>query len=195
VIRVSEGSVKLLRIKGIRLKNFKSFRNSELSDVQTFTVLIDANGTGESTIFSVLSMLQEAMSNNVNTALSKFGGIKELRTRDVPDSETVEIILEFCLDPGQSDKPSLLIYNLELNEKDGRAYVEHEALTIVDDLPAHSELKMIEFCNGRGKANGNLKNVQENNNTFRGEALTLKSKTFWQSKRYLNSIISLRSLV
>ncbi|MDO9539088.1 MAG: AAA family ATPase [Methanocalculus sp.] len=39
-----------------------------------FTVIVGANGTGKSTLFSVFGFLKNALSGNVNSALQKPGG-------------------------------------------------------------------------------------------------------------------------
>ena len=114
-----------MKIEAIRLKNFKTFRDTELNHLPNFCVFIGANGTGKSTVFSVFGFLRDAMTSNVNTALAKLGGsrgIQEVRSRN--SSGAIEIELKF------RDRPNtpLTTYLLQINEDKGRAYVEREIL-------------------------------------------------------------------
>jgi len=114
-----------MKIEYIRLKNFKSFKNAELSDLPSFCVIVGANGTGKSTIFQVFGFLRDAMTSNVNTALVKLGGSRgflEVRSRD--SSGPIEIELKFREKP---DSP-LTTYFLQINYSEGKAVVEREIL-------------------------------------------------------------------
>src|SRR5690606_34290214 len=80
-----EVSRQTMKIESIRLKNFRAFRDVEMRDLPGFCVLIGANGTGKSTLFSVFSFLRDAMSTNVTAALGKLGGsrgFQEVRSRN-----------------------------------------------------------------------------------------------------------------
>ena len=46
-----------MRIEQIRLKNFKTFQDVTVKDIQPFTVLVGANGSGKSTLFDVFGFL------------------------------------------------------------------------------------------------------------------------------------------
>lgn len=73
-----------MKIESIRLKNFNAFKDAELVDLPNFCVVVGANGSGKSTIFSVFGFLRDAMTANVNTALIKLGGsrgFQEVRSR------------------------------------------------------------------------------------------------------------------
>ncbi len=61
-----------MQIESIRLKNFKSFQDSELTDLPKFCVIVGANGTGKSTLFQVFGFLRDAMNSNVNAALARL---------------------------------------------------------------------------------------------------------------------------
>ena len=62
-----------MKIESIRLKNFRAFRDVTFADLPKFCILVGANGTGKSTLFSVFAFLREAMSSNVTAALGKLG--------------------------------------------------------------------------------------------------------------------------
>jgi predicted ATPase len=48
-------------IESIKLKNFRAFKEIEMKDIPPFCVIVGANGTGKSTIFSVFGFLRDAV--------------------------------------------------------------------------------------------------------------------------------------
>ncbi len=137
-----------MKIESIKLKNFKAFKDAELNNLPSFCVFVGANGTGKSTIFSAFGFLRDAMTSNVNTALEKLGGnrgFREVRSRNADGP--IEIELKFRDSP---DTP-LITYFLQINERDGRAYVEREVLKYrrgSGGQPWH----FLDFSNGKGLA-------------------------------------------
>ncbi|WP_285906055.1 AAA family ATPase [Pseudodesulfovibrio pelocollis] len=137
-----------MKIESIRLKNFKSFKEAELSDLPSFCVIVGANGTGKSTIFQVFGFLRDAMSSNVNVALAKLGGsrgFKEVQSRNAQGS--IEIELKFR---AGKDSP-LTTYFLQIGEEKGKALVEREVLKYrrgSSGQPWH----FLDFSRGKGNA-------------------------------------------
>lgn len=137
-----------MKIESIRLKNFKAFKDAELSRLPSFCVFVGANGTGKSTIFSVFGFLRDAMSSNVNTALAKLGGsrgFQEVRSRNADGP--IEIEIKF------RDKPDtpLITYFLQINAQDGRAHIDREVLKYrrgSSGQPWH----FLDFSHGKGSA-------------------------------------------
>ena len=114
-----------MKIEYLRLKNFKTFRDVEMTDIPRFCVIVGANGSGKSTIFHVFGFLQEALRSNINAALVKLGGsrgIAEVRSRGT--TENIEIELKFR----ESKSAPLVTYSLAIGEENGRAVVEKEIL-------------------------------------------------------------------
>jgi predicted ATPase len=114
-----------MKIESIRLRNFKAFKNAEMRDVPGMCVLVGANGTGKSTLFSVFGFLKDALTENVHVALTKLGGsrgFQEVRSRNTDGP--IEIELKF------RDKPSspLMTYSLTISEENGRPVIEREIL-------------------------------------------------------------------
>lgn len=117
-----------MRIESIRLKNFRAFRDVHMRDIPSFCVLIGANGTGKSTLFTVFSFLRDAMTTNVTAALGRLGGsrgIQEVRSRGCEGA--IEIELKIRADLGRP-QPSLITYSVKLAEEGGRPVVEREIL-------------------------------------------------------------------
>ncbi len=114
-----------MRIEAIRLKNFKAFRDIEMRDIPGMCVLVGANGTGKSTMFSVFGFLKDALTDNVHVALTKLGGsrgLQEVRSRD--SEGPIEIEIKFR----QSPASPLITYFLAIGEDGERPVVEHEIL-------------------------------------------------------------------
>jgi len=137
-----------MKIESLRLKNFKAFKDAEMTALPNFCVFVGANGTGKSTIFSVFGFLRDAMASNVNAALAKLGGSKgfqEVRSRNA--SGPIEIELKFRDFPNSP----LTTYFLQITEESGRVVVEREVLKYrrgSSGQPWH----FLDFSRGKGTA-------------------------------------------
>ncbi|GFO73736.1 hypothetical protein BPLS_P4405 [Bathymodiolus platifrons methanotrophic gill symbiont] len=160
-----------MHIESIKLKNFKSFRDTKMLDIPKFCVIVGANGAGKSSLFSVFEFLREALDSNVHTALVKLGGnrgFSEVRSRAV--SGNIEIEIKFR----ETDKSPLVTYFLSVGEKDKRPVVTREILKYRrgrGGKPWH----FLDFCNGKGEAVTNeIDNVTDVKDLVR-ESQKLKS--------------------
>ena len=116
-----------MKLESLHLKNFRAFKDATMSRIPNFCIVVGANGTGKSTIFSVFDFLKNAMSENVNSALAKLGGsrgISEVRSRNT--SGPMEIEIKFRKD---SNSP-LATYFLQIDEQNGKAFVKREILKL-----------------------------------------------------------------
>ena len=112
-------------IEQIRIRNFRAFRNVEMRDVPRFAILVGANGTGKSTLFSVFGFLRDAMNTNVRTALVRLGGsrgLHEVLSRNA--TGPIEIEIKYRIKP----RTSLVTYRLVIAEHKGQAVVDREVL-------------------------------------------------------------------
>jgi len=163
-----------MRIESIRLKNFRAFLDVHMKDVPAFCVLIGANGTGKSTLFSVFSFLRDAMTTNVTSALGRLGGsrgFQEVRSRN--SSGPIEIELKIRADIGRR-KLSLITYSLTINEDNGRPVVEREILKYrrgSGGQPWH----FLDFARGAGEAVTNEMDAVADETELQRETQTLKS--------------------
>ena len=140
-----------MKIESIKLKNFKAFQDVEMREIPHFCVLVGANGTGKTTFFDVLGFLKDALTDNVQVALSKRGGFHEMRSRNTTGAIEIEIKFRFNVRTGETTKKPLATYTLAINEKDGKALVEREELRY--RRGSHGQpWKFLEFSNGEGKA-------------------------------------------
>jgi predicted ATPase len=118
---------RLMRIEGVRLRNFRAFRDVDLRDLPSFAVFVDATGTGKTTLFSVFQFLHEALTTNVTSAFGKLGGFQDVCSRG--SSGPIEIELRLRHD-AEHDEPALVRYALHLEEQHGRPVVAHEQLEV-----------------------------------------------------------------
>jgi len=185
-----------MKIEFIRLKNFKAFKDTRMANIPNFCVIVGANGTGKSTVFSIFSFLKDALAGNVNTALMKLGGshgFQEVRSRNC--AGPIKIELKFRETP---DAP-LISYILHINEKDGRAYIAKEILKYrrgSKGKPWH----FLDFANGKGTAVTNEMDNITDINELKREEQTLKSpdilavKGLAQFERF-PAVVSLGNLI
>ena len=143
-----------------------------MRNIPRFAVLVGANGTGKSTLFSVFGFLKDAMTSNVTTALAKLGGsrgLNEVRSRG--SEGPIEIEIKFRA----STKSRLITYNLCIDEENGRPVVEREVLKYrrgSRGQPWH----YLDFSRGKGSAVTNeIEDVSDEKDLERDEQ-TLKAK-------------------
>jgi predicted ATPase len=150
-----------MKIEAISLTNYKAFREATMTGIPRMCVVVGANGTGKSTLFDVFGFLKDAMTENVQKALSKRGGFKEVRSRDAEGP--IEIEMKFR----ETSKSPLITYYLSINEKDGKPYVQREILKYrrgSRGQPWH----FLDFTDGSGAAVTNeLDSVQDESELVR----------------------------
>ncbi|EGF30725.1 hypothetical protein IMCC9480_910 [Oxalobacteraceae bacterium IMCC9480] len=163
-----------MQVESIRLKNFRSFREITLRDIPRFCVLVGANGTGKSTLFSVFAFLRDAMTTNLTAALGKLGGSKgfsEVRSRNTSGPIEIEIKLRTVL---SSKKSQLITYELHIDEVGGRPVVAREILKYrrgSSGQPWH----FLDFSNGVGEAVTNELDSISDETDLKREQQKLKS--------------------
>lgn len=163
-----------MQIEAIRLKNFRAFQDVTLRDIPRFCVMVGANGTGKSTLFSVFAFLRDAMTTNLTAALGRLGGsrgLNEVRSRGSSGPIEIEIKLRTELSPGRSQ---LITYELHIDELKGRPAVTREILKYrrgSGGKPWH----FLDFSNGVGEAVTNELDSVTDEKDLKREQQTLKS--------------------
>jgi predicted ATPase len=79
-------------INSIRVRNFKSFENIEVS-LDKFNVLIGANASGKSNFVSLFRFLKDCLDSGLNNAISMQGGVDYLRNASICAKNLVVDIL------------------------------------------------------------------------------------------------------
>ena len=163
-----------MHIESIRLKNFRAFKDVTMKDIPSFCVLVGANGTGKSTLFSVFGFLRDAMMTNVTAALGKLGGsrgFQEVRSRGCQGP--IEIELKIRADLGRK-ATSLITYTLSIDEQNGRPVVAREILKYRRGSGGQP-WKFLDFNCGQGEAVTNELESVKDEKDLKRETQTLKS--------------------
>lgn len=161
-----------MKLESIRLKNFKAFKDAELPKIPRMCVVVGANGTGKSTLFSVFGFLKDALTEDVHVALTKLGGsrgFQEARSRNTEGP--IEIELKFR----EQDNSPLITYFLSINEDEDGPFVERELLKYrrgSSGQPWH----FLNFSKGEGQAVTNEPDQVLNEQDLKREPQTLKSR-------------------
>lgn len=163
-----------MQIEAIRLKNFRTFKDVNLRDIPRFCVLVGANGTGKSTLFSVFAFLRDAMTTNLTAALGRLGGsrgLNEVRSRGTTGPMEIEIKLRTVLASGKSQ---LITYELHIGELNGRPAVTREILKYRRGSRGQPWY-FLDFSNGVGEAVTNELDSVTDESQLKREQQTLKS--------------------
>ncbi len=162
-----------MQIEYLRLKNFRAFQDVTMKDIPRFCVLVGANGTGKSTLFSVFAFLRDAMSSNVNSALARLGGsrgLQEVRSR----GSQGPLEIEFKIRTALRQRSTLITYELHIDEVAGRAVVAREVLRYRRGSRGQP-WRFLDFQRGAGDAVTNELDSVEDESQLTREAQTLKS--------------------
>jgi len=164
-----------MQIESIRLKNFRAFQDVTLKDIPRFCVLVGANGTGKSTLFSVFAFLRDAMAGNVTSALAKLGGSRgfgEVRSRGSSGPIEIELKVRTELADGRSRR---ITYELHIDEQAGRPVVAREVLRYKRGNKGGRPWKFLDFAFGSGEAVTNELDKVDDESQLTREHQTLKS--------------------
>lgn len=133
-----------MQIETLEIKNFRLFRDAKLTNLPRLTIVVGANGSGKSTLFDVFSFLKESLNHNVDQAVARRGGFRELRSRG--ETGPIGITVKFRESGG-----SLATYQLDISSDNGRPVVEREILKFRRG-PSGKPWHFVDFSRGRGTA-------------------------------------------
>jgi len=120
-----------MKIESISLKNFKTFKSVEFSNLPSMCVIVGANGSGKSTFFEVFSFLKDAMTDNVQKALNKRGGFKEVVSRG-QEHQDIELCLQFNLPIAGVHR--LVTYQLQITQPGRQPVIKREFLRYESEI-------------------------------------------------------------
>ena len=138
----------MIKLEKICLKNFKIYRNAEMSDIPRFCVVVGANGAGKSTLFDVFGFLWDCLTFNVTRALRSRGGFQEVLSRGA-GGENISIEIQYRMPI--TGKERLVTYSLEIGLDGKLPCIVREVLRY--KRGAHgSPFHFLDFSYGVGKA-------------------------------------------
>jgi len=143
-----------MKIETIRVKNFKSLREVNLTGIPSFCAFVGRNGSGKTTLFRVFAFLKCCLETNVRTALNREGGrngFAEVITRG-HEKEAIEIEIQFRMEI--AGKNRLVTYALRIESKAGIPVIAHEELRYKRGRYG-SPYRFLNFQHGEGYAISN----------------------------------------
>ena len=135
---------KPMQIEGIEIKNYRQFRNVELTNLPPMTVIVGPNGSGKSTLFDAFTFLKDALAENVVAAVARRGGFRELVSRE--QDGPIEITVKFRENGGR-----LVTYLVRIGFEAGRALVLREVLSYGRGQRGQP-WRLVDFSKGEGRA-------------------------------------------
>ncbi len=82
-----------VRIEELRLRGFRAFENARLT-LDDLTVLVGRNGAGKSTILDAFDFMREALSDSLENAVERRGGIQALFHKGPRAARSISIALK-----------------------------------------------------------------------------------------------------
>lgn len=161
-----------MQIEFLRLKNFKSFHNVEMSDIPRFCVVVGANGSGKTTLFDVFGFLKDCLVFNVKQALQARGGFKEVLSREANSSEAIELEIKFRMEIAGIDR--LVTYLIQIGVDDKSPIVKREVLRYKRGRYG-SPFHFLDFANGAGYAITNEEDFDKQEEELEREVQNLGS--------------------
>lgn len=160
-----------MKIKELKIANYRSLQNIKIDNIPPFCVLVGANGTGKSTFFDVFGFLKDALKNNVRQALQIRGGYKEVVTRG-HDGEDIDLEIKFKIKIVRKER--LVTYKLIIGKEKNRPVIKREILRYKRGSygkPYH----FLDFSYGKGYAINNEEEFDKPDEELDRENQTLDS--------------------
>ncbi len=125
-------------IKSVRLTNFFSFRDCEVSLEPDVTVLVGINGSGKTNLLRAFELLKAGMEGELGKKLAEWGGMETIRSagRGVPSAENIEVKYTFTQVFNEYDAWHALRYRLmwSKDSSDGGYHLSEHLNTDEQDL-------------------------------------------------------------
>ena len=138
-----------MRIESISIKNYKGFRNAEMTDITPFSVVIGANGSGKSTLFDVFGFLRDCLKNDVIRALQVRGGFSQVISRGADKKDNIEFEIKVRMQI--AGKERLVTYSIQIGLEGNKPVIRREILKYKRGRHG-SPYHFLDFSNGEGYA-------------------------------------------
>lgn len=144
-----------MRVRAIKIKNYKALQNVEMRDIPGFAVLVGANGTGKSTLIDIFDFLQASLKDDVRTALRARGGFQQVVSRG-HEGEPIEITLQIEMDleaaQRSAQKTRLVTYHLSITDAGDKTISVAEESLRFKRSSFGAPYYFIRFSDGKGEA-------------------------------------------
>ena len=184
-----------MRIETLKVKNFKVFKDIEVTNIPNMAVFLGMNGVGKSTFFDLFGFLYDCLSKNVKIALAARGGFFEVISRE--QSGEIEFFIQFR----PADDEPLITYELSIGlDAKNQPVVENEVMRFRRGQ-AGAPWKILDFSRGEGFAVGgelitydDVKNAEKRSRQKLDSPDILAIKGLGQFKEFVG-ISALRKLI
>ena len=147
-----------MKIKSLKIRNYKVFREVMVNDIPNMAIFLGKNGVGKTIFFDVFGFLHDCLSSNAKAALAKRGGFKEVVSRE--QGGDIEFVIKFR--PAEDEPLITYEVSIGLDEK-GKAVVKKEILRFRRGQKG-SSWKVLDFSYGEGiAAEGKLNSYEDVN--------------------------------
>jgi predicted ATPase len=137
-------------IEGLRLRNFRGFENVNLM-MSDLTFLVGRNGAGKSSLLDAMDLLREAVSDSLENALDRRGGLQKVQTfkpgRGKKPAMGIALLFRIVF-PGRRKLRGLYGFEIKANPKSNSWHI-HECLI---SSKASSFIRKNELFQSAGKA-------------------------------------------
>lgn len=173
-----------MKLKSLKIKNFRALQNVQLVEIPELAVLVGANGTGKSTLFDVFAFLRDALETNVRRALDVRGRYAEVVTRG---HENEPIAFELQLSQNTESDMAAFRYQVEIGLRDGVPVVSREVLS--DERGSQEKtINLLDFKNGEGVALSNGQLSREEQTLENPDILALKGLGQFQNYKVASAV-------
>ena len=135
-----------MKIESLKIKNYKVFKDVCVDSIPSFAVFLGKNGVGKTTFFDVFGFLHDCLVGNVNSALARRGGFREVVSRD----QDGDIEFEIKFRPAENEPLTTYELSIGLGERK-LPVVKHEVLRLRRGQKG-APWKVLEFYEGEGNA-------------------------------------------
>ena len=183
-----------MRVQTIKIKNYKVFKDVELTNIPPMAVFLGMNGVGKSTFFDVFGFLNDCLTKNVKAAIAARGGYTEVISREQHGN------IEFFIQFRQTKDDPLITYELSIGRDKRNQPVIAKEIVRFRRGQSGAPFKILDFANGEGVALvGEFKTREDIDNADRREQKLespdiLAIKGLGQFKEF-DVVASLRKLI
>lgn len=135
-----------MKIESLKIRNYRVFQDVCVEKIPNMAVFLGENGVGKTTFFDVFGFLHDALQWNVRVALTRRGGMQEVRSRGQTDD------IEFEIKFRPSENEPMITYELAIClDNSNNPAVKKEVLRFRRGQTG-APWKVLEFSFGTGVA-------------------------------------------
>ena len=135
-----------MRVQTLKIKNYKVFKDVEITNIPNMAVFLGMNGVGKTTFFDIFGFLNDCLSKNVKSALAVRGGYSEVISRE--QCGNIEFFIQFR----QSENEPLVTYEISIGLDEKKQPVIVKEIVRFRRGRSGAPFKILDFAYGKGEA-------------------------------------------